>query len=77
MADLNRLESKGKESLKKIVDSTNINPAKLENIEEKIVPATLETILLNANWLFLTSKGDSVNRTMLNQDNQQEIVEWM
>jgi len=55
----------------------NNDSAKLENIEEKIVTATLETILLNANWLLLTSKADSVNRTMLNQDNQQEIIEWM
>jgi hypothetical protein len=77
LADLNRLESKGKESLKKIDDSMNIDPAKLENIEEKIVTATLEIILVNANWLFLTSKADSVNRTILNQDNQQEIIERM
>ena len=75
MADLNRLESIGKENLNKTDDATNIDPARLEKIEEKIVTATLETILLNANWLFLTSKGDSVNRVMLNQDDQQEIVE--
>ena len=77
MADFDRLKPKGKGSLKKIDDATNLDPAKLENIEEKIVTATLETILVNANWLFLTSKADSVNRTMLNQDNQQEIIEWM
>jgi hypothetical protein len=77
VADFDRLKPKGKGSLKKIDDATNLDPAKLENIEEKIVTATLEIILVNANWLFLTSKGDSVNRTMLNQDNQQEIVEWM
>ena len=66
MADLNRLESNGKETLKKIDDATNIDPAKLEKIEEKIVTATLETILLNANWLFLTSKGDSANMITIN-----------
>ena len=77
MADFDRLKPKGKGSLKKTDDATNLDPAKLENIEEKIVTAILETILVNANWLFLTSKGDSVNRTMLNQDNQQEIIEWI
>ncbi|MGA8564053.1 MAG: hypothetical protein WB587_04815 [Nitrososphaeraceae archaeon] len=77
MADFDRLKPKGKGSLKKTDDDTNLDPAKLENIEEKIVTAILETILVNANWLFLTSKADSVNRTMLNQDNQQEIIEWI
>lgn len=77
MADFDRLKPKGKGSLKKTDDATNLDPAKLENIEEKIVTAILETILANANWLFLTSKADSVNRTMLNQDNQQEIIEWI
>ena len=57
MADFDRLKPKGKGSLKKIDDATNLDPAKLENIEEKIVTAILETILVNANWLFLTSKG--------------------
>ena len=77
LAELDRLKPKGKGSLKKTDDDTNLDPAKLENIEEKIVTAILETILVNANWLFLTSKADSVNRTMLNQDNQQEIIEWI
>ena len=66
MADFDRLKPKGKGSLKKTDDDTNLDPAKLENIEEKIVTAILETILLNANWLFLTSKGDSANMITLN-----------
>ena len=77
MAELDRFKPKEKRSFEKIDDAKNLNPDKLENIEEKIVTVTLETILLNANWLFLTSKDDSVNRTMLNQDNQQGIVEWI
>ena len=70
-----RFKTKEKRSFEKIDDAKNLNPDKLEKIEEKIVTVTLETILLNANWLFLTSKGDSVKRIMLNQDNQQGIVE--
>ena len=75
MAEIYRFKTKEKRSFEKIDDAKNLNPDKLEKIEEKIVTVTLETILLNANWLFLTSKGDSVKRIMLNQDNQQGIVE--
>ena len=75
MAEIYRFKTKEKRSFEKIDDAKNLNPDKLEKIEEKIVTVTLETILLNANWLFLTSKGDSVKRFMLNQDNQQGIVE--
>ncbi|MGA9943027.1 MAG: hypothetical protein WBP88_13625 [Nitrososphaeraceae archaeon] len=76
MAELYRFKPKEERSFEKVDDAKNLNPDKLENIEEKIVTVTLETILLNASWLFLTSKDDLVKRTMLNQDNRQGIVEW-
>lgn len=76
LAELYRFKPKEERSFEKVDDAKNLNPDKLENIEEKIVTVTLETILLNASWLFLTSKDDLVKRTKLNQDNRQGIVEW-
>ncbi len=49
LTDLNNLKLKGF-SLKKVHDV-----AKLESIEEEIVTVALETILVNANWLFPTN----------------------
>ena len=57
---------------KKSHDYTYLDDAKLENIEENVVTAALETILLNASWLFPKSKGESVKWALLNRDNPQE-----
>jgi hypothetical protein len=46
--------------------------AKSENIEENVVTAALEAILLNASWLFSTSKDESLNGELLKQDNPQD-----
>jgi len=52
----------------------NLDPAKLESIEENIVTVALERILVNANWLFPINKDDSLNMTLPNRD-KLEIVE--
>ena len=58
--------------LKKSHDYTYLDDVKLENIEENVVTVALETILLNASWLFPTSKGESVKWALLNRGNPQE-----
>ena len=59
LADLRSLDQEG--CWKKSHDNTTLDHVKLEIIEEEIVTAALETILLNASRLFLTSKGESLN----------------
>ena len=42
------------------------------NIEEYVVTAALETILINSSWLFPTSKCESLNGALLNPGNSQD-----
>ena len=70
MAYLNSLDPEG--YWKKNRDNTCIDDAKLENMEENVVTAALETILLNASWLFSTSQGQSLNKALLKPGNSQE-----
>jgi hypothetical protein len=65
LADLNSLDLG--EYWKKSLDKTYTDDAKLENIEQNVVIAALETILLNASWLFPTCKGESLNGALLNK----------
>jgi hypothetical protein len=67
---LNSLEPEGYR--KKNRNNTCLDDAKLENMEENVVTAALETILLNASWLFSTSQGESLNGALLNPGNPQE-----
>jgi hypothetical protein len=70
LAYLNRLDPE--RHWKKSHYSIYLDDAKLENVEENVVTAALEAILLNASWLFSTSKDESLNGALLKQGNPQD-----
>jgi hypothetical protein len=69
LAYLNRLDPE--RHWKKSHNSIYLD-AKLENVEENVVTAALEAILLNASWLFSTRKDESPNGALLKQGNPQD-----